>query len=70
MAERALGHRVLDAGCGTGLHATLLASEGHDVTGIDVADAAIQRARLRPVAGGGSARFLAADIFDLPKLEM
>lgn len=63
-----LGRRVLDAGCGTGLHAALLASLGHDVTGVDVAPAAIERARSRPAAERGSAAFVVADAFDMPSL--
>jgi SAM-dependent methyltransferase len=41
------GSTVLDAGCGTGENALLLAARGHRVVGIDVAWEAIQRARAR-----------------------
>jgi len=41
------GGTVLDAGCGTGEHALLLASQGHRVVGIDVAAEAIARARAK-----------------------
>jgi 2-polyprenyl-6-hydroxyphenyl methylase/3-demethylubiquinone-9 3-methyltransferase len=42
--------RILDVGCGAGLAAEALARLGHDVTGIDAADAAITVARAH--AGG------------------
>jgi SAM-dependent methyltransferase len=68
LEEDAFGHRVLDAGCGTGRHAVLLASLGHDVTGVDVAAAAIARARALPAPGPGSVAFVVADAFELPSL--
>jgi len=37
--------RVLDAACGPGLYAVRLAAAGHDVTGVDVAPAALRHAR-------------------------
>jgi SAM-dependent methyltransferase len=39
--------KILDAGCGTGENALLLASRGHAVVGIDIASEAIARARAR-----------------------
>ncbi|MDX8047903.1 class I SAM-dependent methyltransferase [Lentzea sp. BCCO 10_0798] len=48
-AGRFRGH-VLDAGCGTGDNALFLASQGHQVTGVDIAPTAIEIARSR---GGG-----------------
>ena len=41
------GCRILDAGCGTGENALLLAARGHRVVGIDVAWEAIARARAK-----------------------
>jgi SAM-dependent methyltransferase len=43
------GAVVLDAGCGTGEHALLLAGHGHPVIGIDLAGEAIRRARAKAV---------------------
>jgi SAM-dependent methyltransferase len=60
--------RVLDAGCGTGEHALLAASEGADVTGIDVAPTAIARARAKAAERGLTVRFEVADALDLESL--
>jgi SAM-dependent methyltransferase len=49
--------RLLDAGCGTGENALPAASRGADVTGIDVAPAAIARARAKAPERGLTARF-------------
>lgn len=69
LGEGALGPRVLDAGCGTGGHALLLAAGGHAVTGVDVAPAAIARARARSLHGPGSVTFVVADVFELAGVE-
>lgn len=52
------GLDVLEYGCGMGSHAFELARKGARVTGIDVSDLAIQRARERAVREGLSIRFL------------
>lgn len=39
------GARVLDAGCGDGLNARWLAEQGYRVTGVDIVQVAIERAR-------------------------
>jgi SAM-dependent methyltransferase len=65
LGEGVLGRRVLDAGCGTGLHAMLVAASGHDVMGVDVASAAVARARQRSRPGPGTATFVVADVFEL-----
>jgi len=47
---------VLDVGCGTGENALYLAALGHEVIGVDLARAAIDKARAkatRPAAGAG-----------------
>lgn len=51
--------RALDLGCGTGLVATFLASRGADVTAIDLASSAIERARGR--AGAERVRWIVGD---------
>lgn len=46
------GSSVLDAGCGTGENALLLARHGHSVVGVDVAWEAIARARAKAAERG------------------
>lgn len=41
------GERVLDLGCGEGAFSAILAQAGADVVGVDVAEAALARARAR-----------------------
>jgi cyclopropane fatty-acyl-phospholipid synthase-like methyltransferase len=60
--------RVLDVGCGTGENALLAASRGADVTGIDIAPAAIAQAREKASARGLTARFEVADALTLGRL--
>lgn len=43
---------LLDLGCGTGRHASLLAERGYDVTGVDRSPAMLTEARARKVSGG------------------
>ena len=66
--EGRLTGRLLDAGCGSGENALLAASRGADVTGIDVAPTAIERARAKAAARGLAARFEVADALDLGRL--
>lgn len=46
------GATILDAGCGTGENALLLAARGHRVVGVDIAWEAIQRARAKAAERG------------------
>jgi cyclopropane fatty-acyl-phospholipid synthase-like methyltransferase len=62
------GARVLDAGCGTGEHALLLASAGHRVVGVDLAEEAIRRAAAKSDERGVAATFLVRDALDLAGL--
>lgn len=55
---------VLDAGCGTGEHALYLAGLGHRVVGIDLAAAAIKKARAKAAERGTAATFLLGDVLD------
>jgi SAM-dependent methyltransferase len=64
----AIRGRVLDAGCGTGRHAILLAGRGHDVTGVDFAAAAIEEARVSARELGSQVRFVVADALELGRL--
>jgi SAM-dependent methyltransferase len=61
---------VLDAGCGTGEHAVLLAALGHAVVGVDLAAEAIRRARARAAerAAVPAPRFFVHDALDLGSL--
>jgi SAM-dependent methyltransferase len=56
---------VVDVGCGLGDNAIHLASQGHHVTGIDAAPAAIERARQRARQRGVDIEFAVADATSL-----
>src|SRR6186997_2421015 len=58
--------RALELGCGTGTNSVWLAQQGFDVTGIDVAPLAVERANQRARTAGVSAKFMAGDILHLP----
>ena len=60
---------ILDAGCGTGEHALLLAEAGHAVVGVDLAAEAIQRARAKAAERRIAATFLMHDALDLDGLD-
>src|SRR5215471_2765870 len=60
------GASVLDVACGSGAFALLAAREGAEVTGIDLADNLIERARARAQEEGLSVRFQQADVEALP----
>jgi SAM-dependent methyltransferase len=53
--------RILDLGCGTGLHAVRLADMGHNVIGLDNSGVAIDHAKAKAI-GKVSVRFEVADI--------
>src|ERR1700742_1438089 len=59
--------RALEIGCGTGTNGVWLAQQGFDVTGVDVAPLAVERAGQRAEAAGVQARFLVADVLQLPE---
>lgn len=54
--------RALDAACGTGRYAAMLAEAGHDVVAVDASDAMLDRARARGIA----AEFHRGDVRALP----
>jgi SAM-dependent methyltransferase len=54
--------RALDVGCGTGRDACYLAGRGWQVTGVDIAPAAIARARRRAAALGVQVRWVVGDV--------
>ena len=59
---------ILDAGCGTGEHALLLAEHGHRVVGVDLAREAIRRAAAKAEARGVEVDFLVRGALDLGRL--
>jgi SAM-dependent methyltransferase len=60
--------RALELGCGTGTNSVWLAQQGFDVTGVDLAPLAVEKARKRAEAAGVKAHFLAADLLALADL--
>jgi SAM-dependent methyltransferase len=60
---------VLDVGCGLGDNAIFLASQGHQVTGVDAAATAIKQARQRARQRGVDVQFTVADATSLAGLE-
>ena len=60
---------VLDAGCGTGEHAALLAAHGYTVTGIDISPVAIELARVTAARRGVSPALEVADVVELAGYE-
>lgn len=60
--------RVLDPGCGTGEHALLAASLGHEVVGVDISAKAIELAMAKATERGVEARFLVGDAVRLADL--
>jgi methyl halide transferase len=60
--------RALELGCGTGTNSVWLAQQGFEVTGIDLAPLAVERAEKRAHAAGVQVHFAVADVLDLPDL--
>ncbi len=60
--------RALDVGCGSGRDAVHLAKCGWQVTAVDLADAAIAKARQRAEEEGAEVEWIAGDVSDLPRL--
>jgi len=66
--EKEIGHdtsrTILDIGCGTGRHAIELAKRGYSVTGIDLSDSQLARAREKAAIAGVNVTFLKRDARD------
>jgi SAM-dependent methyltransferase len=60
--------RVLDVGCGTGEHALLAASLGHEAVGVDIAPRAIELAKAKTAERGLEATFLVGNALRLVAL--
>ena len=58
--------RILDIGCGTGRHAIELSRRGYSVTGVDLSEAQLARAREKAAALGVSVDFQRQDARQLP----
>jgi len=61
--------RALELGCGTGTNSVWLAQQGFEVTGIDLAPLAVERAEQRARAAGVKVHFVVADVLQLPDLD-
>ncbi|OGC02591.1 SAM-dependent methyltransferase [candidate division KSB1 bacterium RBG_16_48_16] len=63
--EKEIGHnkkcRILDIGCGTGRHSIELARRGYTVTGIDLSESLLKRAKEKAKEEGVSVEFIQAD---------
>jgi SAM-dependent methyltransferase len=57
--------RAFELGCGTGTNSVCLAQQGFEVTGVDVAPLAMERAKERAQAAGVKVRFVVADALNL-----
>jgi SAM-dependent methyltransferase len=66
--QGAFAGEVLDAGCGTGENALRVASLGHHVLGVDVAETALSIAREKAARRGLDADFAFADALHLDRL--
>ena len=68
--EQETGHdrniRILDIGCGTGRHSIELTRRGYTVTGVDLSDSQLARAREKAAADKLAIRFLKHDARELP----
>lgn len=54
--------RAVDIGCGTGTQAVYLAQQGWNVTGVDVVERALDRARRRAEDAGVGVRWVVGDV--------
>ena len=66
--------KILDVGCGTGRHAIELAKRGYQVTGIDLSEDQLKRAKEKAESEGVEVTFLQGDArdfsFDEPYMSM
>jgi SAM-dependent methyltransferase len=57
--------RAIDLGCGTGANAIYLAQRGFEVTGVDFAESAIEKAKMRAQDADVKVEFIVDDLTDL-----
>jgi SAM-dependent methyltransferase len=62
--------RALDVGTGSGIWALFLAHRGWEVTGVDLVDSPLRRARARAAREGVDVRFLRGDVTRLSPAEV
>ncbi len=60
------GAKVLDLACGHGRHAIRLAQRGMEVTGLDLSEVFLERARTDAQAAGVDVRWVRADMREIP----
>jgi SAM-dependent methyltransferase len=60
------GSRILDLACGHGRHAILLAQRGYQVTGLDLSEFFLDRARAEAQARGVMIRWVHSDMREIP----
>jgi len=58
--------KILDVGCGTGRHAIELTKRGYQITGIDLSDAQLEKAKEKAKANNLEIDFLRCDARNLP----
>lgn len=58
--------KIVDIGCGTGRHAIELAKRGYSVTGIDLSEAQLKKAREKAEQANVKVEFLRYDARNLP----
>ncbi len=63
LPPRFTGQRMLEVGCGTGHWSRFFAQNGYEITGVDVSEEMVTRARAKKIPG---ANFIAADARRLP----
>jgi ubiquinone/menaquinone biosynthesis C-methylase UbiE len=68
--EKEIGYnkkiRILDIGCGTGRHSVELAKRGHNVTGVDISESQLKRAKDKAEKLGLDIDFRICDARELP----
>jgi len=58
--------KIIDIGCGTGRHSIELSKRGYSITGIDLSESLLQKAREKALQNGLQINFLRRDARNLP----
>ncbi len=67
-SERITPCRAIDLGCGTGSNAVFLAQHGFDVTGVDYASSAIEKAKRKATSAKVAVEFVVDDLTNLQNI--